>query len=134
MAGNIQPPDPERFKWERHTSVIEPQGFRLKVRGVLDRDNKADALGHLGRRWASSSLSGTETVFGEDASANQSFWRVIATAAEDPVPPLPVPSTIRRQQVRGGEIGYATSRVHSSKPEIKADIFKSPGVFMWKTV
>ena len=35
-----------------------------------------------------------------------SFWRVIAAAAEDPVPPLPVSATVLRGQARGGKFGY----------------------------
>lgn len=115
MAASIQPPDPERFKWERHTSVIEPQGFRRKAGSVLEGDKDADALEH---RWASSSLSGTGTDSREGSPAYLSFWRVIAAAAEDPVPPLPAPCTVLREQVRYGELGYMLRWVYA--PELCA--------------
>lgn len=104
MAENIQPPDPERFKWERHTSVIEPSGFRQNVGGVREGDHDADVLEH---RRESSPSSGAGTESGDCVAAMLSFWRVIAAAAEDPVPPLPVPATILREQARAGEyFGY----------------------------
>lgn len=103
MAEHIQPPDPERFKWERHTSVIEPSGFRQNVGGVWEGDNDAEVLGH---RWASRSWSGAGLETAGGASAMLSFWRVIAAAAEDPVPPLPVSATVLRGQARGGKFGY----------------------------
>lgn len=103
MAESIQPPDPERFKWERHTSVIERSGFCRKVGGVWKGGHGPDVLGH---HRASSSSRGAGTESGEDASAMLSFWRVIAAAAEDPVPALPVLATVLREQARGGEFGY----------------------------
>lgn len=69
----------------------------------MEGDRDAGVLGH---RWASSFLGGVGTESGEDASAMTSFWRVIAAAAEDPVPPPPVPATVFREQVRDGDIRF----------------------------
>lgn len=101
MAESIQPPDPERFTWERHTSIIERSGFGQNVGGACKGGHGADVLGH--HRASSCSSSGAGTESGGDASAMLSFWRVIAAAAEDPVPALPVLATAAlREQARGG--------------------------------
>lgn len=91
MAANIQPPDPKRFKWERHTAVVGGAG-ELPCRnpiGCIGSDLQAG--------------DGEMSVW-DDSGVRQSFWRVIAAAAtaEDMmIPPSPASSAASLlQQVR----------------------------------
>lgn len=77
MAQNLQPPDSNRFSWERHTVVVQSQ-----------KDGNVDSA-HDGCAGGSQAVEGTTQTVGGWGAAISSFWEVVAAAAEDPVPPLP---------------------------------------------
>lgn len=102
MAANIQPPDPERFKWEQHTTVVEspaspyPQG-RLatsngdgsnQIPGRCNSDTRAPCpkRGDLGAKDGA-----TDDATG--GNPRRSFWRAIAAAAAEDLTPLPSPAS-----------------------------------------
>lgn len=100
MALSIQPPDPERFKWEHHTVVMEPkrslfsqavsivvplsEGGPPKPRG--SKTNHSDV-----RRTLCASRHAFEMVdevitakfAPDDAGDSDSFWRTVAAAAAE---------------------------------------------------
>lgn len=108
MAESIQPPDPDRFRWERHTAVAEPllaqpfpRAANAPTEGCPSRCRARNA-GRGGEDRASMSSRGLISVnpgstsgdnFGgeseprraerasNDAGSRQSFWLVIAAAA-----------------------------------------------------
>jgi len=119
MAESIQPPNPDRFRWERHTAVMEPGLIRpssqatsvvspptercsAQHRAVAARGDGGD-----GFRGCNPVSTGGDTfgVGGEpregggswddDAGERRTFWRVIAAAAaaEDMTIPTSVSST-----------------------------------------
>lgn len=71
MAASIQPPDPERFKWERHTAVVGGTG------DWSSRDPSASRDGALRERDG----AGREMSAWDDSGVQQSFCRAIAAAA-----------------------------------------------------
>lgn len=77
MAEKLQPPDPHRFSWERHTVVVQSQDGD-SVDSAKDRDAGGSAT-----------LEGAAKTVGAGGAAMPAFWEVIAAAAEDPVPSLP---------------------------------------------
>ncbi|CAB1097169.1 unnamed protein product [Ectocarpus sp. CCAP 1310/34] len=111
MAANIQPPDPKRFKWERHTVVVSsPSGSRSPQEGTemvppLKPHRTPPDTANLYRnpprgssRAKILSPSGGDFDAGDNVSkvaegsttvvhSQRRFWCVIATAAgEDPKP------------------------------------------------
>lgn len=83
MAVNIQPPDPERFKWERHTAVVRGAGD-WSSRNPSERGSSALPEGDGSGREVMGAL--------DDADVLQSFWSVIADAAADENMMVPWPS------------------------------------------
>lgn len=95
MAASVQPPDPKRFKWERHSAVVLATGdwsSRSRPRGC--------GSGALKTRDG----TGREMGVWDDSGALQSFWRAVTNAAADEdmmVPWSPAPPAVSLlQQVR----------------------------------
>lgn len=81
MATSIQPPDPLRYKWERYSVTIRPSVPQRWSEGVLGCASDS----HVQHTSRDDDKSGDEAT----ASAFRAFWRTVAAAAEDPVPPIP---------------------------------------------
>eukprot|EP00752_Nemacystus_decipiens_P003553 g3278.t1 len=73
MAGSIQPPDPKRFKWERHTAVVGGHG---------DRPNTSPR-GCRGSAMHGRDGAGRKMDVRDESGVQRSFWRVVIAAAAD---------------------------------------------------
>lgn len=113
MSSNIQPPDPERFKWERHTAVVGPQQdvccpHNPSVIAPPTGGDSPQARGlsaNLNNQWRNYRTSGDAVEVADEAStqkgapddvgATDSFWHTIAAAAADhlTLPLSPGPSS-----------------------------------------
>lgn len=85
MAANIQPPNPERFKWECHTAVVEGAWDWSSTNTSGCRSSKG--LCASGGAFQEEGGPGREGGARDDAGVQWSFWRVIAAAAEDLLAP-----------------------------------------------
>lgn len=92
MAAIIQPPDPERFKWERHTALVRDTGSWPSRDFSGCRGGKG--LGASGCALPREDRAGRGKVLRDDSGVQQSFWRVVAAAAAEDVvaPSSPVSS------------------------------------------
>lgn len=104
MAKNIQPPDPDRFRWEHHTAVVEPgwaQPFPQGVRaftpptercssqhrantagvGADDGFSSGDPVSTAGENFGVGGEPRERKGASDDADARRSFWDVVAAAA-----------------------------------------------------
>lgn len=98
MSESFQPPNPERFKWERHTVVMEPPDLDTNREGAFVVGGQDTHPSRQNREPSRPKDVGGEAW--ESALASWLFWQVIIAAAEDLVPPLPVSTALSREQAR----------------------------------
>ncbi|CAN0066865.1 unnamed protein product [Scytosiphon promiscuus] len=98
MAASIQPPDPERFGWERHTAVVDsatpecplPQNYSAHLARTIG-EGPRQTPDRCGRTSCDTGqghdLKDRDSENTRGGSPTHSFWRAIAAAAaEDPTP------------------------------------------------
>ncbi|CAM9956206.1 unnamed protein product, partial [Hapterophycus canaliculatus] len=133
MAASIQPPDPERFKWERHTTVVEPperttprlHATRL-TRCNGENSNKFPSRSSSGFRTPCPAEEDLDTRDGAAENARgiksrRSFWRAVAAAAaEDRTPlPSPAPSTATLLEQEADRLATRASLLHQFDLELR---------------